>query len=120
MAVAALVAAGEAELARRRLARRERALAAAAFHASFAWLLAELAGRVFPPGSLVALGGGCLVNRLLRAWLSAQLSTRGFQVLLPQRVPPGDAGLSYGQAVLAAAALARGVQPVLRGGGSCA
>jgi hydrogenase maturation protein HypF len=109
-----------AELARRRLARRERALAAAAFHASFAWLVAQLAAEVFPPGCLVAVGGGCLVNRLLRAWLSAQLSTRGFQVLLPQRVPPGDAGLSYGQAVLSAVSLQRGVRPVFQGGGQCA
>ncbi len=109
-----------AELARRRLARQPRAVLAAQFHASFAWLLAELATRVFPPGALVALGGGCLVNRLLRMRLSSELTERGFEALLPRRVPPGDGGLSYGQAVLAAVSHARGVRPDFRGGLPCA
>jgi hydrogenase maturation protein HypF len=108
-----------AELARRRYA-QYRGVLAAQFHGSFAWLVAQLAAEVFPPGCLVAVGGGCLVNRLLRSCLARELRGRGFQVLLPREVPPGDGGLSYGQAVLAAVSLQRGVRPVFQGGGQCA
>ena len=107
-----------AELARRRFSQPRRQLAAQ-LHQSFAWLVAQLAAEVFPPGCLVAVGGGCLVNRLLRVCLARELEARGFQVLLPKEVPPGDGGLSYGQAVLAAVSQQRGVQPVLQGGGVC-
>jgi hydrogenase maturation protein HypF len=60
---------------------------------------------------VVALGGGCLVNRLLSDRLAEELEIRGFEVLLPHNVPPGDGGLSYGQASIAAVAAARSVQP---------
>lgn len=109
-----------AELAARRAAGVGRAQLAAEFHASFAALLAELAARVFPEDSLVACGGGCLVNRLLRTWLRRELSARGFRVLLPRELPAGDGGVSYGQAVLAAVSLARGVVPTQEGGEPCA
>ncbi|MEP0773722.1 MAG: hypothetical protein HRF46_05120, partial [Acidobacteriota bacterium] len=56
---------------------------------------------------LVAAGGGCLVNRLLRLLLRQELMAMGFEVLLPRRLPPGDGGLSYGQVVLAAVAEGR-------------
>lgn len=105
-----------AELARRRLAGGSRRRLAAEFHASVAWALAELASRVFASGALVACGGGCLVNRLLRSVLRQELEARGFAVLLPQGVPAGDGGLSYGQAVVATVALAREVRPVFQGG----
>ncbi len=109
-----------AELAARRGAGVGRAQLAAEFHATLAALLAELAARVFPAGSLVACGGGCLVNRLLRTWLLRELSARGFRVLLPRELPAGDGGVSYGQAVLAAVSLARGVVPTQEGGEPCA
>lgn len=92
----------------------------AGFHASFSWLMAEAASRLLRGISAVAIGGGCLVNRLLRAFLTRELTHRGFRALLPRRLPPGDGGLSYGQVVLAATALARGVEPHWQGGGSCA
>ena len=60
---------------------------------------------------VVALGGGCVVNRILSTGLAENLEELGFEVLLPRNVPPGDGGLSYGQAVLAAAAAARGSKP---------
>ena len=59
----------------------------------------------------MALGGGCVVNRILSTGLAENLEELGFEVLLPRNVPPGDGGLSYGQAVLAAVATARGVVP---------
>jgi hydrogenase maturation protein HypF len=87
---------------------------AASFHATFCALAVELtvrAGRGMP----VALGGGCLVNRLLRRGLREGLEQSGFEPLLATSVPPGDGGLAYGQAVLAAVAAARGVEPTLAG-----
>jgi hydrogenase maturation protein HypF len=82
---------------------------ASGFHATFCELAAELVARVAPSGQrLVVLGGGCLVNRLLRRGLNEALAQRGFEPLLPAMVPPGDGGLAYGQASLAAAALRAG------------
>jgi len=85
---------------------------AAGFHATFTRLAADLTiGLGLPAGSAVALGGGCFVNRILTAGLSAALERAGFEILLARAVPPGDGGLSYGQAVVAAVAAARGVRP---------
>ncbi len=107
-----------AAMARRVLAGEAPALVAAGFHATFCRLAAEVTRRVLPPGlRVVALGGGCLVNRLLRRGLGESLAAAGFEPLLPVRLPAGDGGLSYGQAVLGAVAAARGVEPTLKGGG---
>lgn len=106
-----------AELARRRRAGVSRRRLAAEFHASFAWLLAELTHRVLGGRGVVACGGGCMVNRLLRFFLKQELESRGFAVLLPEQLPAGDGGLSYGQAVVTSVALARSVRPVFQGGG---
>ncbi|MEW6757117.1 MAG: carbamoyltransferase HypF [Acidobacteriota bacterium] len=93
-----------AAAARRRIGGEDGARTAAGFHATFCALAADLTLEAAPAGlRIVALGGGCLVNRLLREGLSAALSARGFEVLLPRTVPPGDGGLAYGQAVLACA-----------------
>jgi hydrogenase maturation protein HypF len=83
---------------------------AAGFHATFCALVVELTRRLVP-GGVIALGGGCLVNRLLRQGLAHGLRAAGFEPLLPRRVPPGDGGLAYGQAVLGVAATLRGVVP---------
>ncbi len=100
----ALVAAG----ARRLIAGEEPGRVASGFHATFAELACELCARVAPGGSsTVALGGGCLVNRHLRALLAEGLERRGLEPLLPSRLPPGDGGLAYGQAAAAALARAR-------------
>jgi len=83
---------------------------AAGFHATFCRLAAEVTSRVTSPGP-IALGGGCMVNRLLIEGLTTELTRLGFEPLLPRSLPPGDGGLSFGQTVLAAVALERGVPP---------
>jgi hydrogenase maturation protein HypF len=46
----------------------------------------------------VALGGGSMVNRLLLGRLLARFAEARVDVLLPRDLPPGDGGLSAGQA----------------------
>ena len=105
-----------AAAARRVAGGEDPARVAAGFHATFCRLAVELSARVVPAGvKVVALGGGCLVNRLLRRALGEGLADAGFEPLLPSRLPPGDGGVSYGQAVLGAVAAARGVEPALKG-----
>ncbi|HEX4502057.1 MAG TPA: carbamoyltransferase HypF [Scandinavium sp.] len=53
--------------------------------------------------STLVFGGGVLHNRLLRERLAFYLS--GFTLLFPRNLPAGDGGISYGQAVIAAARL---------------
>jgi hydrogenase maturation protein HypF len=102
--------------AHRALGGEEPARIAAGVHSTFCALAVELTRRVVPAGvRVVALGGGCLVNRLLRRGLGEGLSAAGFEPLLPVRLPAGDGGLSYGQAVLGVVAAARRVEPRLKG-----
>ena len=54
----------------------------------------------------VAFSGGCLHNRRLARLLRTGLEEEGFQVFEHRTVSPGDGGLSYGQAAVAAAILA--------------
>ena len=100
------------EVARRAAEGEAPAAVAAGFHATFCRLAAELTVMVTAGETgVVALGGGCVVNRILSSNLAESLEGRGFEVLLPKNVPPGDGGLSYGQAVIAVVAAARGVKP---------
>jgi hydrogenase maturation protein HypF len=102
--------------ARRVLAGEDPASVAAGIHSTFCSLAVELTREVVPAGvTVVALGGGCLVNRLLRGGLGERLSAAGYEPLLPVRLPAGDGGLSYGQAVVGAVAAAREVEPRLKG-----
>jgi len=100
------------EVAKRAANGESVASVAAGFHATFWRLAADLTAKVNgDERGVVALGGGCMVNRILSTRLAENLEELGFEVLLPCNVPPGDGGLSYGQAVLAAVAAARGVEP---------
>ena len=55
----------------------------------------------------VCLGGGSFQNARLLATVRSQLQALGMRVLWPRLLPPNDGGLSYGQAAVAAARLAR-------------
>jgi hydrogenase maturation protein HypF len=81
----------------------------ARFHAGVArgFLLAARRARERSGIETVALSGGCLHNRRLAILLRMGLEAEGFRVLRNERVSPGDGGLSYGQAVVAAARLAQ-------------
>ena len=78
-----------------------------AFHGT---LVAALAGWIGAAAEAhgftrVALGGGCLMNRVLAEGLTAALAARGLEPALPRLVPANDGGLSFGQAAFALAAL---------------
>jgi hydrogenase maturation protein HypF len=51
----------------------------------------------------VVLAGGVFQNRLLLADTAARLRELGLRVLVPERLPPNDGAISYGQAAIAAA-----------------
>lgn len=50
----------------------------------------------------VILSGGTFANRLLTELGMAELTARGFQVYISEKVPPGDDGIALGQLFLAA------------------
>jgi hydrogenase maturation protein HypF len=81
---------------------------AARFHAGIAegFINAAANARIETDINTVALSGGCMANRRLVRLLRAGLEEEGFTVLQHRQVSPGDGGLSYGQAAIAAAILA--------------
>jgi hydrogenase maturation protein HypF len=81
---------------------------AADFHASIAWVTAEVLRRAVEATgiSTVALGGGTFQNARLLVSLRRRLEARGLRVLTPRALPPGDGAISYGQAAVGAARLA--------------
>ncbi|MHB8658399.1 MAG: carbamoyltransferase HypF [Solirubrobacteraceae bacterium] len=52
---------------------------------------------------LIVLSGGVFGNRVLLQGVSEGLLEAGLRVLVPERLPAGDGGISYGQAAVAAA-----------------
>jgi hydrogenase maturation protein HypF len=56
----------------------------------------------------VALGGGVFQNGLLTKAVLEELSSKGFNVLVPEQVPVNDGGISVGQAAHACAVLGGG------------
>ena len=54
----------------------------------------------------VVLSGGVFQNRRLLEAVAGGLHAAGLHVLIPQRLPINDAGISYGQAAVAARKMA--------------
>ncbi|MGC9159395.1 MAG: carbamoyltransferase HypF, partial [Terracidiphilus sp.] len=84
-----------------------RARIAARFHAGVTAGFAHAAerARTVSGVSRVVLSGGCLHNRRLARLLRARLEAMGFEVFEHVHISPGDGGLSYGQAAVAATIL---------------
>lgn len=89
-----------------------RARVAARFHAGIAsgFVQAAVAARAATGIQTMVLSGGVMHNRRLSRLLRVGLEAQGFRVFQHRKVSPGDGGLSYGQAAVAAAILGnRGV-----------
>jgi hydrogenase maturation protein HypF len=85
--------------------RRAVAARVALFHASLAQALVDQAVAVRRDSGVtrVGLGGGVFQNRVLTDQVQVLLKAAGFEVLIPERLPVNDAGISYGQLIEAAA-----------------
>ena len=85
--------------------RYDTAVRAGMFHASLAQTLCEQAVAVRNDSGVTRIGlsGGVFQNRVLTEQARALLVAEGFEVLIPQRLPVNDAGISYGQLIEAAA-----------------
>jgi len=88
---------------------RDAAAGAALFHSTLAAALAEWIAPAARRERItrVALGGGCLLNRVLGMQLCALLRARGLTVLTAMQAPPNDGGISLGQAWVAQRRLER-------------
>ncbi|MGD1016878.1 MAG: carbamoyltransferase HypF [Roseiarcus sp.] len=64
------------------------------------WIAAAAAARGL---TQVALGGGCLMNKVLADGLGGALRARGLRPYVPRAVPANDGGVSLGQAAFALA-----------------
>lgn len=82
----------------------------AKFHLGVAQLIARVAGRIKDERHLdrVVLSGGVFQNMFLLGHAYRILKSQGFRVFTHSRVPPNDAGISFGQAVIADARLRSG------------
>jgi len=78
------------------------------FHYSLAaWMLATALILGYK-GQRIVLGGGVFQNKLLSEILLALAGEAGLEILYPQKLPSGDGGLAFGQALIAGEALAAG------------
>jgi hydrogenase maturation protein HypF len=77
----------------------------ARFHAAVAGATADACAAIASRAGLgtVVLSGGVFQNRTLLSTTASRLEASGLRVLVPERLPPNDGGVSYGQAAVAAA-----------------
>ena len=82
---------------------------AAAFHDSVTAATLAVVRRVCQDRGIgtVAVGGGTFQNARLITSFASAAEGAGLRVLLPRALPPNDGAISYGQAAVAAARLAR-------------
>ena len=80
-------------------------LVAARFHNTVAEVTARGCVLAAERGNteVVVLSGGVFQNRRLLERTSALLDAAGLRVLVPERLPPNDGGIAYGQLAVAAA-----------------
>ncbi|MGB9182631.1 MAG: carbamoyltransferase HypF [Solirubrobacteraceae bacterium] len=78
---------------------------AARFHAAVAAATVDAVQTIAGDRGLgtAVLSGGVFQNRLLLETVATRLEHTGLRVLIPERLPPNDGGISYGQAAVAAA-----------------
>jgi hydrogenase maturation protein HypF len=83
---------------------------AAAFHRTIVAVTVALCERAAEQTgvTVVCLSGGCLQNRILATDLLAALAAAGLVGYVNRDVPANDGGISYGQAVVAAAQTGEG------------
>jgi hydrogenase maturation protein HypF len=76
---------------------------AALFHATLVAALLHWVARAAEATGIERLvcGGGCFFNKLLVAGLKDKVPATGLELLLPQRLLPGDTAISLGQAWVA-------------------
>jgi len=76
----------------------------ARFHAAVATATADAVEWVARRRGLelAVLSGGVFQNRALLTGTATRLQAHGLRVLVPERLPPNDGGVSYGQAAVAA------------------
>ena len=81
----------------------DQALIAQRFHNTIVQTVLQAAQLVYNVYGVttVALGGGVFLNRYLSERAVSKLIELGFTVALNRELPPSDASVSYGQAVLA-------------------
>jgi hydrogenase maturation protein HypF len=84
-------------------------LIAACFHNAVAEATAHACAHLAEASELdtVVLSGGVFQNRLLLERTVPALQARGLRVLVPERLPPNDGSIAYGQVAVAAATRAR-------------
>jgi hydrogenase maturation protein HypF len=80
---------------------------AARFHGGFARVTVRACAQIAGERSLdtVVLSGGVFQNQVLLELTLAGLQRIGLRVLIPEQLPAGDGGISFGQAAVAAARL---------------
>jgi hydrogenase maturation protein HypF len=85
------------------------AVVGARFHRAVARAPAQACAEIAGARGLdtVVLAGGVWQNRLLLELTVARLREGGLRVLVPERLPPNDGAISFGQAAVAAALSAR-------------
>ena len=84
---------------------------AAAFHDSIVAATVAVVRRLCEDRNIgvVAVGGGTFQNARLLAGFASAIESAKLRLLVPRALPPNDGAISYGQAAVAAARLARDI-----------